>query len=182
MTSPQPEELVEAQLSKKQHFLRSCTKAQGYKAAGILGFAVVAGAPVALLGAELTRAGKIYKTMCECRGFARAMLTGSASCMHLLAEAMSHHLFMIPEESCLLIIGRDMGGQREAIDLDCEACASRWDWWLVHTCMHEGPPAQQAINQTAASNPRTSLPPVTGLCSLIHIRVCFFLHGGTPHC
>lgn len=84
MTSPQPEELVEAQLSKKQHFLRSCTKAQGYKAAGILGFAVMAGAPVALLGAELTRAGKIYKTM-----------------------------------------WRDMGGQREAIDLDCEACASR---------------------------------------------------------
>ena len=95
MTSPQPEQLVEAQLSMKQHFLRSCTKAQGYKAAGILGFAVVAGAPVALLGAELTRTGpkgKIHKTMCECRAFARSVPTGSASCMHLPAEAMSHHL------------------------------------------------------------------------------------------
>ena len=92
MTSPQPGELVEVQPSRKQHFLRSCTKAQGYKAAGILGFAIVAGAPVALLGAELTRTGpkgKIFKTMCECRAFARAVLTGR-SCMHLLAEAMSH--------------------------------------------------------------------------------------------
>ena len=81
MTSPQPEELLKAELSVKQHFLRSCTKAQGYKAAGILGFAVVAGAPVALLGAELTRTGpkgRIYKTMCECRAYASAMLTDSA--------------------------------------------------------------------------------------------------------
>ena len=38
MTSPQPEELVKAQLSMKQHFLRSCTMDQGYKAARHPGF------------------------------------------------------------------------------------------------------------------------------------------------
>ena len=83
MTSPQPGELVKAQLSMKQHFLRSCTKDQGYKAAGILGFAVVAGAPVALLGAELTRTGlkgKIYRTMYECRASAMAEHTTHRQC------------------------------------------------------------------------------------------------------
>ena len=77
-----------------------------------------------------------------------------------------------------------MGGQREAIDLDCEACASRWDWWIVHTCsswLRKAPSARQALNQTAASANRTSLHPVAGLYSLCPKSGCaFFYLGVTP--
>ncbi len=99
---------------RQAYFTRSQT-ATAFKAAGVLPFAVHSGQILVLLGAEPTRTGPSGTALYKCFRSPDFGTSGQTP-----NRTRAWHTGKVER-----IMWRDFGGQREAIDIDVEACASR---------------------------------------------------------